>query len=754
MSEDTREREIFQPEAKTIVKIFGDIGSYYKIPDYQRPYSWEDEQIEQLWDDLYSAMESGIKSYFLGPIILIGANGDYFEVVDGQQRLTTLTILFCVIRDFYEKMLDDKLKKRIMDVVKSSIDEKYRLRLITQSNYQSEFEKGILDHVNFPQEITKKKRAENKFLNTALILKEKLDNIWSSYRWFSHFQVGDLDIANFKEEYKNNNEYAVISEVLKKYGINFNTVSSITEEKLIEIFNELISIPNFLKLIEENKGLSDASIEESTTDELISKNKQKLVEIYPLILMKNPIKEFTEYILNKVEMITITCSDQSYAIKLFQVLNTRGLDLTPADLIKSYLYSKFPNDKNKDVLKAEWIKIEEQSKQTEESITDLLTYYEYYLLAQNPKRSLYEELTNKFNGQDPKIFIYEFKKFVDAFNEIYKMDSREVFPLWYLPNQIFWKAILTTAKRVEFNNFDGLCRELRKMYYSYWIADYTTSKVKYLSFSLIEWLKGKKKLDEIKDKIDKKMTEDKVPQRMVDNLQDAVYGKPWLKPLLAVIEYQRTDDSKDSFIELDNKLHADHILPEKWYEKEEWKEMWSEDQAKEWLNKIGNLTLLSGKKNIAQHNDPPKEKAKMYKEKHGGTTAFKISQDIISTLEKGIWTEEEVEARQSSLILEIKGILEVEESKVSQNVSSTMDSSVEEKIEENKVKESSREEGIGEKADEDKEPYPKLLVYQDWKQGMTLEDILKKYKKKVKKSSVSSWLSSWKHGKHLPKGAK
>jgi uncharacterized protein with ParB-like and HNH nuclease domain len=83
---------IFKPEAKTIMKIFGDADSYYQIPDYQRPYSWNTEQIEQMWDDIYSSMETKEESYFLGPIILIERKG-YFEVVDGQQRLTTLTIL-------------------------------------------------------------------------------------------------------------------------------------------------------------------------------------------------------------------------------------------------------------------------------------------------------------------------------------------------------------------------------------------------------------------------------------------------------------------------------------------------------------------------------------------------------------------------------------------------------------------------------------------------------------------------------------
>ena len=147
--------EIFKPEAKTIKKIFGDADSYYQIPDYQRPYSWTAEQIEQLWDDVLSAMESNEESYFLGPMILIKTNEGYFEVVDGQQRLTTLTILFCVLRDLHFK--DDK---RILNSIKSLVDQVYRLRLITQLHYQDKFIYEILDKVRFPQKYLTKRERE------------------------------------------------------------------------------------------------------------------------------------------------------------------------------------------------------------------------------------------------------------------------------------------------------------------------------------------------------------------------------------------------------------------------------------------------------------------------------------------------------------------------------------------------------------------------------------------------------------------
>ena len=197
------------------------------------------------------------------------------------------------------------------------------------------------------------------------------------------------------------------------------------------------------------------------------------------------------------------------------------------------------------------------------------------------------------------------------------------------------------------------------MYYSYWLAGYTTSKVKQLSFNLIGWLKNKKKLDEIKKEIDKKMAGDNVIKYMNENLRNDVYGKPWLRLLLAVTEYQQTDDSRISFIELDNKLHADHILPVKWNEHVEWKKQWTEQQATKSLHKIGNLTLLSGKKNIAQQNDPPIKKAEMYKKGHGGTTAFEISKKIIGALEKGSWTEKDVEERQRWIKEQVETILRV-----------------------------------------------------------------------------------------------
>ncbi|MET8561816.1 DUF262 domain-containing protein [Streptomyces flaveolus] len=73
----------------------------FKIPNYQRPYAWQEEQAVQLLTDLAEALERETEEpYFLGSLVLVKKSGEpEADVIDGQQRLTTLTILLSVLRD-------------------------------------------------------------------------------------------------------------------------------------------------------------------------------------------------------------------------------------------------------------------------------------------------------------------------------------------------------------------------------------------------------------------------------------------------------------------------------------------------------------------------------------------------------------------------------------------------------------------------------------------------------------------------------
>ncbi len=87
-------------------KIFSE-EFWFIVPQYQRPYVWQEENIQELIDDLYYAFENKQNSeYFLGALVLKRTKEEEFkeyEILDGQQRLTTLCMMIAVLRDLMKK---------------------------------------------------------------------------------------------------------------------------------------------------------------------------------------------------------------------------------------------------------------------------------------------------------------------------------------------------------------------------------------------------------------------------------------------------------------------------------------------------------------------------------------------------------------------------------------------------------------------------------------------------------------------------
>ena len=96
-------------DQQTIKELFSNKKSDFLIPDYQRPYAWEEPECQTLWDDIfvfafpendYTKFDSDNDEYFLGPIVTFKNDEGKLEIIDGQQRLTTLMLL---LRAFYSK---------------------------------------------------------------------------------------------------------------------------------------------------------------------------------------------------------------------------------------------------------------------------------------------------------------------------------------------------------------------------------------------------------------------------------------------------------------------------------------------------------------------------------------------------------------------------------------------------------------------------------------------------------------------------
>jgi hypothetical protein len=137
-----------QAAEHTVGEIFTD-DYHFTIPRYQRPYAWTTDQAGEMFDDLLAASRAKdslteADPYFLGSIVLVKAEKQALaEVVDGQQRLTTLTVLLGVLRDCVSPPFADSLERRIFqkgDPIKQTADQP-RLRLRDQD--QGFFEKYI-----------------------------------------------------------------------------------------------------------------------------------------------------------------------------------------------------------------------------------------------------------------------------------------------------------------------------------------------------------------------------------------------------------------------------------------------------------------------------------------------------------------------------------------------------------------------------------------------------------------------------------
>jgi uncharacterized protein with ParB-like and HNH nuclease domain len=115
-------------DQKTIFELFSDKKADFLIPDYQRPYAWGEDQCQTLWDDIfqfsfpdnnYEAFDEN-EEYFLGSIVTFKNEKGKSEVIDGQQRLTTLML---ILRAFYDKFanMQDKNSKLTRDRIEKCI---------------------------------------------------------------------------------------------------------------------------------------------------------------------------------------------------------------------------------------------------------------------------------------------------------------------------------------------------------------------------------------------------------------------------------------------------------------------------------------------------------------------------------------------------------------------------------------------------------------------------------------------------------
>lgn len=137
--------KIYEADEQTIASLLGPASPPLRVPAWQRSYSWDTKEVSAFWEDLvtFSEMNPGntLKrtEYFLGSIVLVERVG-YDEVLDGQQRLATATIMLAALRDVVRPEDEAAANQIDSDFISQndikSQNTRYALQL---NNYDKEF---------------------------------------------------------------------------------------------------------------------------------------------------------------------------------------------------------------------------------------------------------------------------------------------------------------------------------------------------------------------------------------------------------------------------------------------------------------------------------------------------------------------------------------------------------------------------------------------------------------------------------------
>lgn len=110
-------------------------GDFYRIPRFQRPYSWDRDNVTEFWQD---AVATEDPDYFIGSFVVYRSSGAHepLNVVDGQQRLTTITLLLAVVRDELNRLGEQEMGAGVQQLIeRHDINNDLRFVLQTETSF-------------------------------------------------------------------------------------------------------------------------------------------------------------------------------------------------------------------------------------------------------------------------------------------------------------------------------------------------------------------------------------------------------------------------------------------------------------------------------------------------------------------------------------------------------------------------------------------------------------------------------------------
>lgn len=530
----------------------------YHIPGYQRPYAWTEEETGILFDDLYEFFQTeAVDNYFLGSIVLIkDENKPYADVIDGQQRLTTLSILFSVMANSFH----------------------------TEA-YRNNCKKYLQEEGNILEGIAAQPR---------IFLRDWDQDFFSKY-------IQDIQLDALVQI------DPVTLDTEAKRHIQKNC--TVLREKFSEVFND-----------------------------------------------ENDLLKFTQFILTRCFLVVVSTPNQESAFRVFSVMNSRGLDLLPTDIIKSMTIGKLPKDEEQKYTE-KWEELENLTGR--DGFNEVFTHTRTIFAKERPKKNLLDEFKEYVIKQtSPKSLVDEYLiPYTEAYVCLKNCDFSSTQNAEEINELLLWLN--------KTNNHDWMPPAIKFLtdhkndsVYILWfirklerLASYllVTAKDVNQRMERYKWI-----LVEMESRPDNNLTAplenikltDWEKQQFIDALNGEIYSMTAKRRNYII---QRLDQFlSDGGATYNKKLFTiEHVLPQHPSADSEWMKLWPDTQTQRfWLNKIANLVPLTRQRNSAAQNYDFNTKKIKYFQSKNGTSSYTLTTQVINI---AAWTPEVVEARLKDL---------------------------------------------------------------------------------------------------------
>lgn len=540
-----------------LAKIFSSDFDYV-IPSYQRPYAWTVDESSELFDDLldFYLHEQG-DGYFLGSIVLIKEESiPYSEVIDGQQRLTTLTILLAAITS----QLTGGLR--------------------------TDFENYIREPGRASQGLAPKPR---------LALRERDREFFSNYVQSLKFdELLSIDPLTFPNEAQRN--------------IQIN--SKLLQDRL-------------------NKAFSG--------DE-------------------NLLCKFGAFIVQRCFLVAVSTPSQKSAFRVFSVMNSRGLDLLPTDIIKADVIGNIPKE-NQDEYTERWEDMEVQAGRN--GFNDLFSHIRMIYAREKAKKAILDEFKRhvvaKFNSSGKLI-----EEMLEPYTEAFMIAKKERYVSTQNAHDV--NALLKWLNRID--NSDWLppailflAQKNNEPDYVLWFFE----KLERLAACLHICAKNVNQRIERYAQVLSDLQEEHSQETPVKSIELTELEKEKMLEALNGKIYELTARRRNYLIlRLDSFLSdgaatydpsvltIEHVLPQTVSSGSAWLKYWpEEDERKGWVHRIANLVPLTQKRNSqAQNYDFDKKKSAYFSGKKN-VSSYVLTTQVLNT---ETWTPQIVQIRQDNLL--------------------------------------------------------------------------------------------------------